>query len=111
MDNAAVRWLLTTKNPNSMLSKYQLHVSPFKFKLLHRAGKLNGNADALSRPVLLASQEHHDLHEISIKTLDPYEDECLLNYLNYRRHNSTKSLKVSITKKFNGKICQRTFRT
>ena len=82
-DNVAVRWVLETKNPNSRLQKFQFYLSPYKCKIQHRPGKSNGNADALSRPTLLTlppSEEH------SLKSVDPYYDACLLNYLKYRRH-------------------------
>ena len=89
-DCAAVKWLMNLKNPSSKLLKYQLYISHLKFKILHRPGKANGVADALSRPVLLSHpvlySNHLSIEEASVKTLDPYEDACLLSYLKNRRH-------------------------
>ena len=85
-DNVAVRWVLETKNPNSKLSKFQWYLSPYKCKILHRSGKSNGNADALSRPTLLTLHSGHEKQDHSLKSVDPYFDACLLNYLKFRRH-------------------------
>ena len=85
-DNVAVRWVLETKNPNSKLSKFQWYLSPYKCKILHRSGKSNGNADALSRPTLLTLHSGHEKQDHSLKSVDPYFDACLLNYLKFRSH-------------------------
>ena len=87
-DCAAVKWLMNLKNPSSKLLKYQIFISHLKFNIQHRPGKANGVADALSRPVLsaipISYQENNDY--ISVKSLDPYEDGCLMNYIRNRRH-------------------------
>ena len=88
-DNAAVKWLFSINNMNSKLMKYSIIISAFDCEILHRAGKNNGNADCLSRPVLLAledSSKNEDLETFSSKTQDPYEDECLLHFLTHHRH-------------------------
>jgi hypothetical protein len=88
-DNAAVKWLFSINNMNSKLMKYSIIISAFDCDILHRAGKNNGNADCLSRPVLIAledSTKNEDLETFSSKTQDPYEDECLLHFLTHHRH-------------------------
>jgi len=48
-DHAPLRWLPTKRMGNSRLQRWALTLSEFSFTVLHRAGKKNGNVDALSR--------------------------------------------------------------
>jgi len=62
-------------------------LSQFDFEVRYRPGVANGNADMLSRPVLLAVSVNDLKIELdSRKVLDPYEDACLMNYLKFKRH-------------------------
>jgi transposase InsO family protein len=49
VDNAALKYLLTMKNPNSKLLRMALEISDYSFTVVHRAGLSHGNADAVSR--------------------------------------------------------------
>ena len=49
-DHRALRWLDQAKDTNSRLCRWSLGMQTFKFKVEHRAGTSNGNADSLSRP-------------------------------------------------------------
>ena len=48
-DHKALKWLNTMKDNNPRLTRWYLFLQPYQFEVEHRPGKLNGNADALSR--------------------------------------------------------------
>ena len=48
-DHNAVRWLMNIKEPTGRLARWALLLQQYDFEIVHRAGKSNGNADALSR--------------------------------------------------------------
>ena len=48
-DHRALQWLDRLKDSNPRLARWSLALQPFQFTVEHRAGLLNGNADALSR--------------------------------------------------------------
>ena len=48
-DHRALKWLNTMKDNNPQLTRWYLFYQPYQFEMEHRSGKLNGNADALSR--------------------------------------------------------------
>jgi phospholipid-translocating ATPase len=48
-DHRALEWLNRLKDTNSRLSRWSLALQPYDFQVIHRAGRANGNADALSR--------------------------------------------------------------
>ena len=48
-DHRALAWLNRMRGSNARLTRWSLFLQPFSFTVEHRAGKANGNADALSR--------------------------------------------------------------
>ena len=42
-------WLRTMKNPNSKLVRWIIKLDEFDFEVIYKQGRLNNNADALSR--------------------------------------------------------------
>jgi len=48
-DHRALRWLDKLKETNARLTRWSLYLQSFKFVVVHRAGRDNANADALSR--------------------------------------------------------------
>ena len=48
-DHRALVWLDSMKNENSRLTRWSLALQPYDFRVVHRIGKANANADALSR--------------------------------------------------------------
>ncbi len=48
-DHHALTWLHRLKENNARLSRWSLALQPYDLEMKYRAGKLNGNADALSR--------------------------------------------------------------
>ena len=88
-DNIALKWLLTLKSPSSRLTRWSIALSTFRFDIKHRPVKSNGNADALSRPVLHASDENDEQQlskDLTNQTRDPYNDLVLLQYLQNHFH-------------------------
>ncbi|EEC06827.1 polyprotein of retroviral origin, putative, partial [Ixodes scapularis] len=50
-DCNAFKWLMSVRDPNSRLARWNFLLQEHSFEIVHRAGKLNQNADALSRAV------------------------------------------------------------
>jgi transposase InsO family protein len=48
-DHGALKWLLTFKNPEAQVARWIEVLGNYQFEIQHRAGKLHGNADGLSR--------------------------------------------------------------
>ena len=48
-DHKPLQWLMNMKEPNSRLTRWKLKLSEYDFTVLYKKGKLNSNADALSR--------------------------------------------------------------
>ncbi len=48
-NHRSLEWLDRLKDDNSRLSRWSLALQPFQFRVEHRAGTANTNADALSR--------------------------------------------------------------
>nr|XP_033776291.1 uncharacterized protein LOC117348361 [Geotrypetes seraphini] len=48
-DHAALSWLNSMRNNNARLTRWYLALQTFRYKTIHRPGRLHTNADALSR--------------------------------------------------------------
>ena len=48
-DHEPIKWILPTEKLSGKLAKWALLLQEFDFKVEHRAGAENGNADCLSR--------------------------------------------------------------
>ena len=48
-DHRSLEWLDRLRENNSRLTRWCLAPQPFEYQVKHRRGKLNGNADSLSR--------------------------------------------------------------
>ena len=48
-DHRALKWMDRLKETNSRLTRWSLALQEFQFKVEHRSGNKNANADALSR--------------------------------------------------------------
>ncbi|CAF0725133.1 unnamed protein product [Brachionus calyciflorus] len=84
-DHSALKWLMNITDPTARLARWAIYLQAYEFKIIHRIGISNGNADALSRPVLLIEIlnqiEKTQSEDISPKYLDVYEDDNLMFYL------------------------------
>ena len=56
-DHHALEWLDRLKEDNARLTRWSLALQPYQFTVKYRPGKLNGNADALSRQASLSPEE------------------------------------------------------
>ena len=56
-DHASLKWLLNLKDHNGRLMRWALLLQDYDYVIVHRAGKANGNADALSRLIQLSCLE------------------------------------------------------
>ena len=60
-DHASLQWLMQFKQPEGQTARWLQKLQEYDFKIVHRAGKQHGNADALSRmprPCLASSCSH-----------------------------------------------------
>ncbi|XP_003370080.1 transposon Ty3-I Gag-Pol poly protein [Trichinella spiralis] len=48
-DHSCLRWLTTFKEPEGQVARWLENLAELDFEVEHRAGRLHGNADALSR--------------------------------------------------------------
>ena len=48
-DSGSLKYLQNIKNPKGMLYRWLMEIQSYDFEIRHRPGKLNLNADALSR--------------------------------------------------------------
>lgn len=51
-DHQPLRWLMSLKEPNSKLVRWRLKLEEFDYTIIHKPGKYNTNADALSRAII-----------------------------------------------------------
>jgi hypothetical protein len=87
-DHLALKWLLTLKNPNARLTRWSVLLQTFDFEVVHRAGKKLGDADALSRPVLvnIVNNKHEEIeNDETFKNHDPWEYPALIHFLKFGR--------------------------
>lgn len=48
-DHSALKWMMSFKEPEGQLARWLDTLSEYDFEIRHRAGRIHGNADALSR--------------------------------------------------------------
>ena len=68
-DHQALRWLRNIKKPNSRLFNWSLRLSQYDFNVEYRPGKLNQEADCLSRNPF-ENEEDYDINLLDIKELE-----------------------------------------
>lgn len=55
-DHKPLKWLMSLKEPNTRLQRWRLKLAEFEYNVHYKQGKLNTNADALSRVVINNSE-------------------------------------------------------
>ena len=60
-DHASLTWLLSFKNPEGQVARWLEALQEYDFEIQHRAGRLQSNADALSRRPCAALECHYCL--------------------------------------------------
>lgn len=54
-DHKPLTWLFSIKDPGSRLVRWRLKLEEYDYEIVYKAGKMNTNADALSRPPIMNS--------------------------------------------------------
>ena len=70
-DHGSLRWLLNFKNLEGQLARWNELLGTYNFDLLHRPGRLHGNADGLSRRPCGSCQYCQRVEVQSAKYIDP----------------------------------------
>jgi hypothetical protein len=71
-DHSALKWLQTSKLPKGRRARWVMELQQYDFKIMHRPGKANSNADALSRREDI---EPNELETFCITMEEPTEAE------------------------------------
>ena len=84
-DHAALQWLMNMSDPTGRLMRWSIYLQIYEFEIIYRKGKKHSNVDALSRILLTEDtnervDEENDEDE-EAKLLDPFEDDCLLQFI------------------------------
>lgn len=80
-DHRPLAWLDSLKEPNSKLTRYKLRLGEYNFKVIHKNGKQNTNADALSRIRLNALGNDKDDQLSTAVNVGDSEDEDPNDYI------------------------------
>jgi hypothetical protein len=97
-DHNASVWLMSVRDPTGKLARWSIYLQPYDYTIIHRQGNKHSNVDTLSRPVLSIQVRPPNSSEPPplpsyLSDFDPYEDEALLNYLQFGRHLAGQSKK------------------
>lgn len=69
-DHKPLTWLFSLKEPNSKLVRWRLKLEEFDYEIIHKNGRLNTNADALSRIEINTNEINLDVLETeSLKSI------------------------------------------
>lgn len=71
-DHKPLIWLFSVKDPGSRLMKFRLKLEEYEYEIIHKPGKYNTNADALSRVVydvnpVSTRNKNYDLNQITFE--------------------------------------------
>ena len=62
-DHKPLVWFQNSKDPYSRVSRWRLKLAEYDFDVVYKAGKMNVNADALSRNPIANEEKSRNLHE------------------------------------------------
>ena len=71
-DHSALEWLIKFRTPEGQIARWLQKLQDYDFKVLHRAGRKHGNADAMSRRPCPEDCKHCT----SAETKQDYCNEC-----------------------------------
>ena len=72
-DHGSLRWLLNFRDIEGQLGRWSEYLGTYNFQLVHRAGRLHGNADSLSRR---PCSDCRYCDKVEMKVSQCVEDEC-----------------------------------
>jgi hypothetical protein len=72
-DHAALKWLKTSKLPKGRRARWIMELQQYDFKIQHRAGKANSNADALSRMFEEENSQVYNCYMMSAIDIQPWK--------------------------------------
>ena len=101
-DHKAIKWLMHNKDLTGTFSRMATLIQEFDINFIHRAGSKHGDADALSRPVMINNivAEDEDIVPALLRDDDPYENAPLVHFLKFGRHiNGSTRRQVTRTSK------------
>lgn len=67
-DHKPLQWVMSLKEPNSRLTRWRLKLSEYNFTVIYKQGKMNTNADALSRVEINTGETDSIAVNVSEKT-------------------------------------------
>lgn len=70
-DHRPLQWLFNCKNPSSKLLRWRLRLNDYEYEIRYKPGRINSNADGLSR---LLETETTEQVNLTIKKLRNYQD-------------------------------------
>ena len=76
-DHAALKWMLSLRDPSSRLTRWALRLQEFDYEVEHKAGKKHSNADALSRVLRPLTLKRTTLTEGQIRESQRKDRWCL----------------------------------
>lgn len=82
-DHKPLNWLMSLKEPNSKLVRWRLKLEEFDYEIEYKPGKINSNADALSRIEININESSSDtIHsaESDNQNLIPITETCLNSF-------------------------------
>ena len=95
-DHGALRWLLKSfKNPEGQISRWIEVLSAYNFDIEHRAGRLHGNCDGLSRIPCNFCRNCRRLQEKEQQSVSESECACKASTQNARTESSQNDLDIS----------------
>ncbi|CAK1577892.1 unnamed protein product [Parnassius mnemosyne] len=82
-DHKPLQWMMNLKEPNSHLTRWRLRLSEYDFTVIYKKGKINTNADALSR-IEIHNEDikmlMNEIGELNSLIGNPSEDLVLSNF-------------------------------
>jgi len=80
-DHKPLIWLFSVNDPGSRLIRWRLKLEEYDYEIIHRAGKGNTNADALSRnPITNDSKMLHIIEEEKERKYEEEKQQILREY-------------------------------
>ena len=101
-------WFQNSKDPCSRVSRWRLKLAEYDFDVVYKAGKMNVNADALSRNPINYEERSRNLHEVDDDTFMTTEEKMNLEntFIKNNEENNIKKGNNSKREYFNSIFTQ-----